>query len=327
MILTHIDQNLFRCRERIARLGFCLGLVAMFLMPAAGCATGSGETPAAAQTNFKTPEEAAEALILASETFDVAALTEILGPDGVDLVVSGDPVHDRNQSLAFAAEARVKTEVVRDPLDPKVAIVSVGAEDWPAPMPIVEEGGRWLFDAEAGREELLHRRIGRNELDAIDVCLGYVEAQYEYALVKHDGALVNQYAQRIISTPGTQDGLAWQVPDGTWQGPVGEAIARVIAEGYEQKHSPVHGYYFKVLKGQGPAAPMGEIDFVAKGAMIGGFALAAAPVDYGETGVKAFIVSHDGVVYEQDLGPTTLEMFRAMERYNPDPAWDPVAEE
>ncbi len=316
------DQNSIQRRLRVARLGLCLGIaVAAVLLPAAAD-TASSEVK---QKTFKTPEKAAAAFINASESFDVASLTRILGPDGVDLVVSGDPVHDRNLSLAFAAQAGVKTEIVRDPDNPTVAILSVGAEDWPAPIPIVEDGGRWRFDVEAGREEVLYRRVGRNELDAIDVCLGYVEAQHEYALVKHDGALVNQYAHRIISTPGTQDGLAWQAPDGTWQGPVGEVIARVIAEGYELEPSPFHGYYFKVLKGQGPAAPLGEMDFVVGGAMIGGFALAAAPVDYGETGVKTFIVSHDGVVYEQDLGPTTLDQFRAMERYNPDPEWHPVA--
>ncbi len=313
------------------RLGLSLGLTAAFVVPTAGCATGSGETSGAArtvkQTDFATPEDAAEAFIVAAETYDVEALTRILGPDGVDLVDTGDPVQDRNQSLAFAAQARIKTEVDRYPLDPKVAILSVGAEDWPVPMPIVEEGGRWLFDTEAGREELLYRRIGRNEFDAIDVCLDYVEAQHEYALVKHDGVFVNQYAQRVLSTPGKQDGLAWQAPDGTWQGPLGEGIASIIAEGYDAQPSPYHGYYFKVLKGQGPAAQLGEMDFVVMGAMIGGFAMAAAPVDYGVTGVKTFIVSHDGVVYEQDLGETTLEQFREMDLYNPDSSWDPVAEE
>ncbi len=327
MILTHSDQNLVRYRARLVRFGLFLGLAAAVLAPAGGFANGSGETPVAVHEAFDTPEEAAEALIAAAETYDVEALTRILGPDGVDLVVTGDPVHDRNQSLAFAAEARVKTEVDRVPLDPRVAILSVGEGDWPVPMPLVEEGGRWRFDTEAGREELLFRRIGTNELDAIDVCLGYVEAQRDYAAVKHDGVRVNQYAQRVVSTPGTQDGLAWQDPDGTWQGPVGEGIAGAIAEGYDEKSSPYHGYYFKVLKGQGPDAPHGEMDFVVMGAMIGGFALAAAPVDYGVTGVKTFIVSHDGVVYEQDLGPTTLEQFHAMKVYNPDPMWDPVAEE
>ena len=141
--------------------------------------------------------------------------------------------------------------------------------------------------------------------------------QRTYALTRHDGASVNQYAQRIISTPGKQDGLAWRNPDGTWAGPVGEAIARVIAEGYTDRSEPYHGYYFKVLKGQGPAAPLGQMDFVVKGLMIGGFALAAAPAEYRVTGVKTFIVSHDGVVYEQDLGPETLESFRAMEQVQP----------
>ena len=327
MILKHGDQGDSQHRQWFSFRGLCLGFLAASLVLAAGCATGSGGTTAAAQEDFKTPEEAAEAFILAAETYDVAALTRILGPDGADLVDTGDPVQDRNQSLAFAAQARIKTEVDRDPLDPKVAILSVGAEDWPVPMPIVEGGGRWLFDTAAGREELLYRRIGRNEFDAIDICLGYVDAQYEYALVKHDGALVNQYAQRVISTPGTQDGLAWQAPDGTWQGPLGEGIALVIAEGYTDRLDPFHGYYYKVLTGQGPDAPLGEMDFVVKGAMIGGFAMAAAPVDYGVTGVMTFIVSHDGVVYQQDLGPDTLDQYRATELYSPGPDWEPVAEE
>ncbi len=274
---------------------------------------------------FDTPEAAAEALVLAAETFDVEALTRILGPDGVDLVVSGDPVQDQNQSEAFAAQAREQMQVTMDSEDPKVAILTVGVEDWPLPMPIVKKRGAWRFDTAAGREEILYRRIGNNELDAIEVCLGYVEAQHEYALVKHDGALVNQYARRVISTPGTHDGLAWQDADGSWQGPVGEGIAQVIAEGYVEKFSPFHGYYFKILEGQGPDAPFGEMSFVIEDAMIGGFAFAAAPAEYGLTGIKSFIVSHDGVVYEKDLGQTTLDQFRAMELYNPDPSWEPVA--
>jgi hypothetical protein len=191
----------------------------------------------------------------------------------------------------------------------------------------VADGGQWRFDAAAGRDEILRRRVGNNELDAIQICRGYVEAQKAYALVKHDGALVNQYAQRIISTPGKQDGLAWRTADGTWAGPVSEGIAQAIADGYTSRAQPFHGYYFKVLKGQGPAAPLGELDFVVQGAMIGGFALVAAPADYGVTGVMTFIVSHDGIVYQKDLGDRTLEAFQAMERYNPDSTWTVVPED
>jgi hypothetical protein len=324
------SRTFIRVRYRATLLGLCLGVTAALPLSPISHAAEPTRTPAAAagvaQKTFKTPEEAGEALILAAERFDVPALKEIFGPDGADLVVTEDPVQDRNQCAAFAAEARKQTRVVRDPGNPKVAILSVGPDEWPLPMPIVEDGGRWRFDSEAGREEMLLRRIGRNELDAIGVCRGYVEAQHKYASQKHDGAKVNQYAQRIISTPGKQDGLAWQAADGTWQGPVGEGIARVIAEGYTERYDPYHGYFFKILKGQGPAAPLGEMDFVVKGVMIGGFALVAAPAEYEVTGVKTFIVSHDGVVYEKDLGSKTLDEFRVMERFNPDSTWTPVGE-
>ncbi len=327
MIFTHRDQIVFQHRAPIVRLWLCLLIAATSMVLAAGCGAGSGGRPAAGQEVFNTPEEAAEAFILAAETYDVAALTGILGPAGIDLVVTEDPVQDRNQAARFAEQARINTRVVRDPDSPKVAILSVGAEDWPAPMPIVEDRGRWFFDTEAGREELLYRRIGENELDAIEVCRGFVEAQYDYAFERPDGVRPSQFAQRILSTPGKRDGLAWQAEDGSWQGPVGEGIARIIAEGYSERYEPFHGYYFKVLKGQGPEAPLGEMDFVVGGAMIGGFALVAAPADYEVTGVMTFIVSHEGVVYQKDLGPETLDQFRSMELYNPDSSWDPVTEE
>lgn len=283
-------------------------------------------TAAQAQQSFPTPEAAAAALVAAAEKYDVDALKALLGPDGADLVVSGDTVTDRNESAAFAAQAREKLQVVPDPKSRKRAAVVVGQEDWPLPIPLVKKSGAWRFDAAAGREEILRRRIGRNELEAIEICRGFVEAQHEYASEKWDGATVNQYAQRIVSTPGRQDGLAWQNPDGTWGGPVGEGIAKAIADGYTSKADPYHGYSFKVLKGQGPHAPMGEIDFVVQGVMIGGFALVAAPANYGASGIKTFIVSHSGIVYEKDLGPETQEKFRVMERYDPDPTWTPVPE-
>ena len=279
---------------------------------------------------FDTPQKAADALIDAAQEFDVAVLEEIFGPDGDDIVLSGEYAQDRQRASEFAAQAREKKSVSIDPKSGSRAFLIVGDEDWPFPVPLVKQGGKWSFDANAGRQELLYRRIGGNELDAIDICRGYVEAQQEYALRRREGYDVHQYAQRIISTPGKQDGLAWQNPDGSWGGPIGEQIARALEQGYSTnavKAEPYHGYFFRSLKGQGPAAPLGELDYVVKGIMIGGFALAAAPAEYGETGIKTFIVSQDGVVYEKDLGPASLDEFAKMERFNPDSSWKPVQEE
>jgi Protein of unknown function (DUF2950) len=276
---------------------------------------------------FTTADEAADALIAAAEKFDEAALKEILGPDSYDIIHTGEPARDREVATEFAALARVKKNVSLDPKNPRRAFLEIGEDAWPFAVPIVKQGGKWFFDTRAGRQELLYRRIGRNELDAIQICRGFVEAQHEYALVKREGSSVNQYAQRIISTPGKQDGLAWQNADGTWGGSVGEKFARALESGYSSRTEPFHGYYFKVLKGQGPAAPLGEMDFVLKGVMIGGFALIAFPAQYQLTGVKTFMVSHDGVVYEKDFGPKTLEIARSIERFNPDKTWSPVVDE
>ena len=196
-------------------------------------------------------------------------------------------------------------------------------------IPAVKVGSAWSFDSKAGLNEILLRRIGRNELDAIEICRGYVEAQKEYAEKKHGDSHVNQYAQKVISTPGKQDGLAWQNPDGTWDGPVGENVARAIEHGYttQSQPQPYHGYIFKILKGQGPAARLGEMDYLVNGAMIGGFALIAVPAEYRVTGVKSFMVSNDGVVYEKDLGPNTLDVAKKIDRFNPDKTWSPVPQQ
>jgi DUF2950 family protein len=277
--------------------------------------------------SFASPQAAADALIEAAEKFDEAALTEILGPDSYDIIHTGEPARDREVAQKFAEQARIKNNVSLQPKNPRRAILEIGEDDWPFAVPIVKTGSTWSFDAKAGRQELLYRRIGSNELDAIAVCRGYVEAQHEYALQKRGTSGVNQYAQRIISTPGTQDGLAWQNSDGTWGGPIGEKVAAAIARGYSKRTEPFHGYFFKVLKGQGPAAPLGEMDFVVKGAMIGGFALLAFPAQYRVTGVKTLMVSHDGVVYEKDLGPNTTEAAAAINLFNPDKTWTPVSDQ
>jgi hypothetical protein len=275
---------------------------------------------------FDTPQQAADALVAAAGKFDEGILKEIFGPGGEDIFLSGEYPQDRQRAFDFAAEAHEKESVSVDSKKGNRAFLLVGNEDWPFPVPIVKLGSRWAFDANAGREELFNRRIGSNELDAIDICRGYVEAQHEYALQKREGYDVNQYAQRIISTPGKHDGLAWQDSDGSWDGPIGEKIAHAIELGYSRSE-PYHGYFFKVLKGQGSAAPLGEMDFVVKGAMIGGFALVAAPAEYGVTGAKSFIVSHDGVVYQKDFGQATSIEFKKMERFNPDPSWKPILEQ
>ena len=307
----------------------CLFVPAVVVSQEAPTKTTSAATtgiPASVKT-FDSSQQAADALVRAADQFDETALAQIFGLDGDDIVFTGDVVQDRQRAADFAAEAREKTKVSVEPKNGQRAFMLVGNEDWPFPVPIVKRGSRWFFDSNAGRQELLNRRIGANELDAIQICHGYVEAQNEYALRPREGYSVNQYAQRVISSPGKQDGLAWQNSDGTWGGPIGEKIAQAIAQGYNSKLEPYHGYFFKVLKGQGPAAPLGELDYVIEGVMIGGFALVAAPAEYRVTGVKTFIVSNDGVVYEKDFGPSTLDEFKKMERFNPDKTWTPVEED
>lgn len=306
---------------RIFVLMGLLGAAAMLSTAAQQTGQKSSASSQPVQKTFATPKQAAEALIQAAASFDLSALKDILGPHGDDIVSSEDPVRDKNNASAFAAMAREQNEVAVDRDNPNRAVLSVGKEDWPLPIPLVKNGQGWSFDTEAGRKEVLLRRIGANELDAIQICRGYVEAQLEYALEKHDGAETNQYAQRIISTPGKHDGLAWQNPDGSWGGPVGEGVAKALEQGYTSRSQPYHGYYFKILKGQGPAAPLGQMDFVVEGAMIGGFALAAAPAEHRVTGMKTFIVSYEGVVYQKDLGPDTLSIFKGMDLYNPDETW------
>jgi len=325
-----------RSESSTARCKCALLLPLMFAVALSSIATaqqGSKEAavtahsvPAGVRT-FDTPQKAAAVLIEAADKFDVPELTHIFGHDVEDVIFSGEFAQDRRHAADFAAEAHEANSVSIDPRTNTRAFLLVGKEEWPFPVPIVKSGPKWFFDTPAGRQELLYRRIGANELDAIEICHGYVEAQHEYALQPHEGYDVNQYAQRIISTPGKQDGLAWQSSDGTWGGPIGEKIARAIEQGYSSGSEPYHGYFFKILKGQGPSAPLGQMNFLINGVMIGGFALVAAPAEYGVTGVKTFIVSHDGIVYEKDLGSSTLDEFQKMELFDPDKSWTPLPDQ
>jgi hypothetical protein len=330
MTSTSANVNLIRVFPILSTLLgvlLCTSVLSAAEQATANKAPANTVAPSASATTFDTPQQAADALVEAADKFDVAALSHMFGPGGEGVVFSGEFPQDRKHAADFAAEAREKKSVSVDSKSGNRAFLLVGSEDWPFPVPIVKMGNKWFFDGKAGLQELLYRRIGANELDAIQICHGYVEAQYEYAMQPREGFDVNQYAQHIISNPGKQDGLAWQNADGTWGGPIGEKIAQAIEQGYSIRSEPYHGYFFKVLEGQGPDAPLGAMDFVVKDVMIGGFALVAAPAEYGVTGVKTFTVSDDGVVYEKDFGPKTLDEFQKMERFNPDKSWTPVLDE
>ena len=284
----------------------------------------SAASVAAAQQAFKTPDEAASALVRAAKAGDMKALVTVLGPDGEDIVSSGDEVADQATREKFVAAYDAKHKIDMEG-DSKATIV-IGQEDFPLPIPILRKDGMWRFDTAAGRDEILFRRIGKNELDAIQASLAYVDAQNEYAEKDRTGAGMNTYAQRIISQPGKKDGLYW--PVGEEESPLGELVAQATAQGYRVGggRTPYHGYYFKILTKQGPAAPGGELDYVVNGKMIGGFALVAYPAEYRNSGVMTFIVSHAGDVFQKDLGPNTARLAERMTSFNPDSTWQKVAD-
>lgn len=281
---------------------------------------------AIAQQTFKTPDEAAGALASAAKANDMKALITVLGPDGEDIVSSGDAVADAATREKFVANYDAKHEIAMEG-DGKATMV-IGQEDFPFPIPLVRKDGMWRFDTAAGREEILFRRIGRNELDAIQACLAYVDAQNEYAEKDRTGAGINTYAQRVISRPGKKDGLYWPTTEGEDPSPLGELVAQATAEGYRvgAGRTPFHGYYFKILTRQGTAAPGGELDYVVRGNMIGGFALVAYPAEYGNSGVMTFLVNHAGTVFQKDLGPDTANLAERMSSFNPDQTWQTVSD-
>jgi hypothetical protein len=292
------------------------------LVFAAACATPAAAAPSNAdQRGFATAEEAADGLVDAVARWDVPAILAIVGKDGEHLVASSDTAGDRARANAFVAKAREKRAIVADPKSSDYAWMTIGNQDWPVPIPLVQDHGKWYFDGAAGRDEIIARRIGENELDTLTLLRGFAEAQLAYAAEPHDGETTRQYAQKLVSAPGKRDGLSWQNADGSWGGPLGDIAAKGIEEGYAKRGEPFHGYYFKVLKGQGDAARLGKLDYVVDGVMIGGFALLAWPAQYGVTGVQTFVVSYDDVVYQKDLGPSTASVAPAIERYDPDASW------
>jgi hypothetical protein len=282
------------------------------------CAMASA---ADAQQSFKTPDEAASALVAAAKTGDRKALIAVLGEAGEDIVESGDDVADDSIRKEFIAAYDQKHEVHAEG---DRAILIVGKDDFPFPIPLMRKADAWQFDTEAGREEVLFRRIGANELDTIQVCLAFVDAQNEYA-EKDRGDGVGVYAQRVISQPGKKDGLYWPSAAGEDASPLGELAAVASSEGYKARtdgqRTPFHGYYYKILTRQGPAAPGGTLDYVVKGKMIGGFALVAWPAEYANSGVMTFMVSHTGAVFQKDLGQNTAQVASGMTAFNPDDTW------
>jgi hypothetical protein len=297
-------------------------------MAAVALTAGIALIPGAAQTGqktFATPQEAAQALVDAANANDTAAMLRIFGPAGKDIVQSGDAAADKESRENFAALAHQKMEVELDE-DKDRATLIVGPDDWPLPVPIILEKGQWRFHSAVGRVEVLARRVGRNELTAMDVCRAYVEAQMEYASRDRSASGTLQYAQKILSSPGKKDGLYWEgESDNLVPKAFADASAAMLAEG--KKPAPYHGYYFRILKAQGPEAEGGAMDYVVKDKMIGGFALAAYPAEYGVSGIQTFVVNHRGKVYEKDLGPTTGVLARQMAHFNPGKNWKVVAGE
>jgi hypothetical protein len=273
--------------------------------------------------SFATPQEAAQALVDAAGQNDTAALMKLFGPQGSDIVRSGDAAEDKDARAEFARRAHEKMQVQMEASNPNRAVIIAGNDNWPLPIPLVRtKAGQWHFDIARGRVEILARRIGRNELAAIDVCRGYVEAQMEYGSQDRNGNGVLDYAQRIVSSPGKKNGLYWEgAPDNLVPKAFGDAAAAI---GGGKAPEPYHGYYFRVLTSQGPDAPGGAQPYIVKGDMIGGFALLAYPAKYGDSGIKTFIVNHRGVVYEKDLGPSTATLAAQITRFNPDKTWQPV---
>jgi hypothetical protein len=277
---------------------------------------------ASAQRVFQTPEDAATALANAIKSGATRDILKVLGRDAEDIMVSGDEVADREARERFVGAYDAKRDVI---IEGDKAFLVVGTDDSPLPIPLTRQKAGWKFDTAAGRLEILYRRIGRNELDAIQTCLAYVDAQNEYAEKDRTGAGAGVYAERIVSTTGKKDGLYWPASGGD-ASPLGEFAAQASSEGYKAGagRTPYHGYYYRILTQQGPNAPGGTLNYVVKGKMIGGFALVAYPAQYGNSGVMTFLVNHSGTVYQKDLGDYTTTLVNRMMWFDPDQTWKKV---
>lgn len=276
---------------------------------------------AADQKTFATPGEAVKALMAAVESNNQDELIAIFGEDGKDLVSSGDDVQDKNSRAGFLKSYKTKHAIVTE--DANTRVLQVGSKNWELPIPMVLADGKWHFDTAAGKQELIYRRIGDNELGAIAVCRGVIASQLDYAAVGHDGLPAGIYAEKLRSDPGKHNGLYWEVAAGDAPSPAGPFLAGAAEEGY-QKGDPYHGYYYHGLKAQGPAAKGGAKSYVIDGQLKGGVGVVAYPAQYKSSGVMTFIINQDGVVYQKDLGPNTTELAKQITEYNPDSTWTKV---
>jgi hypothetical protein len=297
---------------------FAATVVAMFII-----FIGIQADAAVKQKGFATPDEAVKAFAAAMESNDEKELLSIFGTAAKELISSGDPVSDKQRREMFISDYNRKNKLVQEG---SRMVLNVGEKDWPFPVPLVKKGDQWFFDTKAGKEEILNRRIGENELSTVQTLLAIVDAQREYAMNDRDNDGLLEYAEKFGSDPGRKNGLYWKTNPGEEPSPLGELVADARAEGYgrtglKQGPIPFHGYYFRILKKQGKHAAGGAFDYVVKNNMIGGFAVVAYPAVYGSSGVMTFVVNHEGVVYEKDLGKNTAKTAKAMNSFDPDQTW------
>jgi hypothetical protein len=288
--------------------------------------TGTSSAAVAQQKSFPSAEEAVKAAVAAAKSNNDNELLAIFGAQAKDILFSGDAVADKQRRERFLAAYDEKNRLATDG---ESTILIVGKDDWPFPVPVVKQGQSWVFDTEKGRQEILNRRIGENELDTIQTCLAIVDAQREYAIKDRDRNGLLEYAQKFVSDPGKKNGLYWEAKAGEPQSPLGPIVVQARSEGYRGKQAgggpvPYHGYYYKILTAQGKNASGGAYSYLVKGKMIGGFALVAYPAEYGNSGVMTFIVNHDGKVFQKNLGKNTASIAKSMTAYDPDSTWSEV---
>ncbi|MGA7377991.1 MAG: DUF2950 domain-containing protein [Candidatus Sulfotelmatobacter sp.] len=313
----------------IAALGFSATLAAgqsNTQKPAAAAQTSADRHLAAPQTGqqtFSSAEEASQALVTAMKNNDQQSLLKVLGPNAKSIVSSGDDAEDQKDRDEFLKKYQQMHRLVMEP--DGTTTLYIGAENWPTPIPLVHKGSSWYFDTAAGKQEILYRRVGRNELAVIQTCGGLVDAEKEYYSQPHDGATDRQYAEKFFSDPGKQNGLYWETASGQTSSPIGPLVAVAATENYPQPPDrnlePFEGYYFRILKAQGAKARGGAHSYLENGKMTRGFAFVAYPAEYRSSGVMTFIVDQDGIVYEKDLGPKTAAIAKTMTKYDPDSTW------